>query len=398
MPEKTRKAAWTWAIVLVVAGIAAGLIISSRLNLTTIGGAARPPLKTSPELNQMSEAIAGVAAYVTPSVVNISTSKTVKVENPLYPFAQEPFFRRFFGVPFKEPKYRKYKEQSLGSGVIVSGDGTDGYIVTNNHVVAGAQDITVLLSNKNSYRGTVIGTDPRSDIAVVKIKASGLPSVNWGDSDKMRPGDMVLAVGSPFGLAQTVTMGIVSAVGRGNVGIEDYEDFIQTDTAINPGNSGGALVNMKGELIGINTAIFSQSGGYMGIGFAIPSKMARLVMQSIVKTGKVNWGWLGVSVQDLTTDLAKEFGVPSVEGALVAEVLKGSPAEKAGIKKGDVIVSFNGKKVADSTDLRNFTAMSPIGTKVTLGVIRDKKQITVEATIGRMPKLPPAVPHQPQGG
>ncbi len=398
MPEKTRKAAWTWAIVLVVAGIAAGLIISSRLNLTTIGGAARPPLKTSPELNQMSEAIAGVAAYVTPSVVNISTSKTVKVENPLYPFAQEPFFRRFFGVPFKEPKYRKYKEQSLGSGVIVSGDGTDGYIVTNNHVVAGAQDITVLLSNKNSYRGTVIGTDPRSDIAVVKIKASGLPSVNWGDSDKMRPGDMVLAVGSPFGLAQTVTMGIVSAVGRGNVGIEDYEDFIQTDTAINPGNSGGALVNMKGELIGINTAIFSQSGGYMGIGFAIPSKMARLVMESIVKTGKVNWGWLGVSVQDLTTDLAKEFGVPTVEGALVAEVLKGSPAEKAGIKKGDVIVSFNGKKVADSTDLRNFTAMSPIGTKVTLGVIRDKKQITVEATIGRMPKLPPAVPHQPQGG
>lgn len=400
MPEHARRPAWTWALLLVVAGVAAGLIISSRLNLTTIGGAARPPLKASPELNQMSGAIAGVAAYVTPSVVNISTSKTVKVENPLYPFAQEPFFRRFFGVPFKEPKYRKYKEQSLGSGVIVSGDGTDGYIVTNNHVVAGAQDITVLLSNKNSYKGTVIGTDPRSDIAVVKIKASGLPAINWGDSDKMRPGDMVLAVGSPFGLAQTVTMGIVSAVGRGNVGIEDYEDFIQTDAAINPGNSGGALVNMKGELIGINTAIFSQSGGYMGIGFAIPSKMARLVMESIVRTGKVNWGWLGVSVQDLTTDLAKEFGVPTVEGALVAEVLKGSPAEKAGIKKGDVILSFNGKKVADSTDLRNFTAMSPIGTKVTLGVIRDKKHMTVEATIGRMPKMPPMVPQQqpPQGG
>ena len=399
MPEKTRKAAWTWAIVLVVAGIAAGLIISSRLNLTTIGGAARPPLKASPELNQMSGAVAGVAAYATPSVVNISTSKTVKVENPFYPFAQEPFFRRFFGIPFKEPKYRKFKEQSLGSGVIVSADGTDGYIITNNHVVAGAQDITVLLSNKNSYKGTVIGTDPRSDIAVVRIKASGLPAINWGDSDKMHPGDMVLAVGSPFGLAQTVTMGIVSAVGRGNVGIEDYEDFIQTDAAINPGNSGGALVNMKGELIGINTAIFSQSGGYMGIGFAIPSKMARLVMESIVKTGKVNWGWLGVSVQDLTTDLAKEFGVPTVEGALVAEVLKGSPAEKAGIKKGDVIVSFNGKKVADSTDLRNFTAMSPIGTKVALGVIRDKKQITVQATIGKMPKLPPTVPQQqqPQG-
>lgn len=399
MPEHAKRSAWSWAIVLVVAGIAAGLIISSRLNLTTIGGAARPPLKASPELNQMSGAVAGVAAYVTPSVVNISTSKTVKVENPFYPFAQEPFFRRLFGVPFKEPKYRKFKEQSLGSGVIVSADGTDGYIVTNNHVVAGAQDIKVLLPNKNSYKGTVIGTDPRSDIAVVRIKASGLPAINWGDSDKMRPGDMVLAVGSPFGLAQTVTMGIVSAVGRGNVGIEDYEDFIQTDAAINPGNSGGALVNMKGELIGINTAIFSQSGGYVGIGFAIPSKMARLVMESIVKTGKVNWGWLGVSVQDLTTDLAKEFGVPTVEGALVAEVLKGSPAEKAGIKKGDVIISFNGKKVADSTDLRNFTAMSPIGTKVTLGVIRDKKQITVEATIGRMPKLPPTVPQQqqPQG-
>lgn len=387
MPEKTRRASWSWVILLLVAGMAAGLIISSRLSLPPIG-LARPAFKPSPELVQVSGDIADVAAYVTPSVVNISTSKTVRMSNPLYQYSQEPFFRQFFDVPFNEPRYRKFKERSLGSGVIAS---SDGYILTNNHVVAGAQDITVVLANKNSYKGRIVGTDPRSDIAVVKIDASGLPAINWGDSDKLRPGAMVLAIGSPFGLAQTVTMGIVSAVGRANVGIEDYEDFIQTDAAINPGNSGGALVNMKGELTGINTAIFSKTGGYMGIGFAIPSNMAKNVMESLIKTGKVERGWLGVSVQDLTSDLAAQFGVPMDEGALVAEVVKGSPADKAGLKQGDVIVEFGGKTVEDSGQLRNLAGFSAIGSKVTLVIIRNRKRETVEVKIGELPTNLPAM-------
>jgi serine protease Do len=393
MPEHGGRPSWNWVLLLVIIGIAVGLIISSRMNLPPIGGA-RPPLKPSPELAQMSGAIADVAAYVTPSVVNISTSRTVQTGNPLYPFSRDPFFRQFFGVPFNEPKYRKFKELSLGSGVIVS---ADGYILTNNHVVANAQEITVVLANKNSYKGRVVGTDPRSDIAVVKIDAAGLPALNFGDSDKLRPGDMVLAFGSPFGLAQTVTMGIVSAVGRVNVGIEDYEDFIQTDAAINPGNSGGALVNMKGELIGINTAIFSQTGGYMGIGFAIPSNMAKNVMESLIKTGKVERGWLGVSVQDLTSDLAAQFGVPMNEGALVAQVVKGSPAYKAGLKQGDVIVEFGGKPVEDSGQLRNMAGFSPVGSTVKLVIIRNKKRENVDVKIGELPKNAPGLkPAEPQ--
>jgi serine protease Do len=393
LPEKIRRAPWSWVILLMVVGIVVGLIISSRMNLPPIG-MARPAFKPSPELAQMSGGIADVAAYVTPSVVNISTSKTVQMRNPLYPYSQEPFFRQFFGVPYNEPRYRKFKERSLGSGVIVS---ADGYILTNNHVVAGAQEITVVLANKNTYKGRVVGTDPRSDIAVVKIDPKGLPAISFGDSDKLRPGDMVLAIGSPFGLAQTVTMGIVSAVGRVNVGIEDYEDFIQTDAAINPGNSGGALVNMKGELIGINTAIFSRTGGYMGIGFAIPSNMARNVMDSLIKTGKVERGWLGVSVQDLTSDLAAQFGVPMNEGALVAEVVKGSPAYKAGLKLGDVIVEFGEKPVEDSGQLRNLAGFSAVGSTVNLVIIRNRKRESVEVKIGELPKNVPAMkPVEPQ--
>jgi serine protease Do len=393
LPGKMRRVAWSWVLLVLVAGIAVGLIISSRMNLPPIG-LARPEFKPSPELSHMSGDIADVAAYVTPSVVNISTSKTVQMNNPLYPFSQEPFFHQFFGVPYNEPRYRKFKEQSLGSGVIVSADGN---ILTNNHVVAGAQEITVVLANKNSYKGRVVGTDPRSDIAVVKIDASGLPALNFGDSDKLRAGDMVLAFGSPFGLAKTVTMGIVSAVGRVNVGIEDYEDFIQTDAAINPGNSGGALVNMNGELIGINTAIFSQTGGYMGIGFAIPSNMAKNVMESLIKTGKVERGWLGVSVQDLTSDLATQFGVPMNEGALVAQVVKGSSAYKAGLKQGDVIVEFGGKPVEDSGQLRNLAGFSPVGSTVKLVIVRNKKRESVEVKIGELPKNAPGLkPVEPQ--
>ncbi len=376
---------WVWVVVLVAVGVVSGLIVSSRLGIMNLSRAQKEKaFKVSPALVQMSDALADVAAQVTPTVVNISTTKTVKEENPMYPFFEDPFFRKFFGEP-NEPggKEYKYKERSLGSGVIVS---SDGYIITNNHVVEGANEIRVVLADKREFRAKVVGADSRSDVAVIKIPAKDLPAITWGNSDKLRPGEMVMAVGSPFGLTQSVTMGIISAVGRANVGIEDYEDFIQTDAAINPGNSGGALVNMKGELVGINTAIYSRTGGYQGIGFAVPSDMAKQVMESLIKTGKVIRGYLGVSVQDVTPELAKQFGVPVGEGALVGEVIKGSPAEKAGFKSGDVIEEFNGQKVEDSGHLRNLTASTAVGSKVKVGVIRDKKKETLTVTVGELPK------------
>ena len=255
-----------------------------------------------------------VAKQAKAAVVNISSVKKRGAERFETPFFDDPFFRRFFGEEFEQrsPQPREYQEQGLGSGVIVT---PTGYIVTNNHVVEGADELTVSLPDKRTFKAKVIGTDPKTDVAVVKIEASNLPILPWGDASQLQVGEMVLAVGNPFGLSQTVTMGIISAVGRANVGIVDYEDFIQTDAAINPGNSGGALVNLNGELIGINTAIFSRSGGYMGIGFAIPSNMAQSVMNSLIKHGKVVRGWLGISIQDVTQDLAKEFGAADTAGA-----------------------------------------------------------------------------------
>ncbi|MGA2192616.1 MAG: DegQ family serine endoprotease, partial [Nitrospirota bacterium] len=297
------------------------------------------------------------------------------------PFFDDPFFRKFFGEP-DQGKPREFKERSLGSGVIVS---ADGYIVTNNHVVEGASDIKVVLADRREFKGKVIGADPRSDVAVVKIDAKELPAIAWADSDKLRAGEMVMAVGSPFGLNRSVTMGIISAVGRANVGIADYEDFIQTDAAINPGNSGGALVNMRGELVGLNTAIFSRTGGYQGIGFAVPAKMVKQVMESLMKTGKVVRGWLGVSVQDVTPELAKQFGVPP-EGALVGEIVKGSPAEKAGLKRGDIITEYAGKKIEDSGHLRNLAASTPVGTNVKLEIVREGKKQEINVTVGELPK------------
>ena len=249
-------------------------------------------------LTRTGRAMAEVTAAVKPAIVNISTTRTVKISGGTDPFFDDPFFRRFFGDQFgrqKQPK--EHKSSGLGSGVIVS---SDGYIITNSHVVKDADEIKVTLADKKEFTGKVIGSDPKTEIAVVKIDAKNLPTVFWGNSDKLQVGEVVLAVGNPYGLNQTVTMGIVSALGRANVGIADYEDFIQTDAAINPGNSGGALVNIKGELVGINTAIYSTSGGYQGIGFAIPSNMVKSVMESLIKTGKVVRGWLGVSIQKVT--------------------------------------------------------------------------------------------------
>ncbi len=328
-----------------------------------------------------------VSKAAKPAVVNISTTRLVKGEEggaPTNPFFEDPFFRRFFGDEFyrqfEAPRQRK--EQSLGSGVIVDG----GYIVTNNHVIAKADEIKVVLSDKREFKGKLVGTDPKSDLAVIKIPASNLPTIPWGDSTRLEVGEYVLAVGNPFGLNQTVTMGIVSAVGRANVGIADYEDFIQTDAAINPGNSGGALVNVRGELIGINTAIFTRSGGYMGIGFAVPSKMAKTVIDSLISKGKVVRGWLGVTIQEVSPELAKQFGLKEARGALVSDILEGSPAEKAGVKRGDVIIEIDRKPVENAVHLRNVVAGLEVGAKIQLKVIRDKKEQVFDVTIGEQPK------------
>ena len=272
---------------------------------------------------------------------------------------------------------------SLGSGVIVS---SDGYILTNNHVIKNADKIKVRLSDKKEFTGRVIGSDPKTDLAVIKIDARNLTTLEMGNSDELKVGELVLAIGNPYALSQTITMGIVSAVGRANVGIADYEDFIQTDAAINPGNSGGALVNVRGELVGINTAIFSTTGGYQGIGFAIPSNMAKTVMNSLIEKGKVIRGWLGVSIQSITHERAQQFGLEKDYGTLVADVVEGSPAKKAGLMRGDVIIEFKGKKVNEPYHLRNITAGTQPGEKVKIKIIRDGKTETLNVTIGELPE------------
>ncbi|MDR4462973.1 MAG: DegQ family serine endoprotease [Nitrospira sp.] len=343
----------------------------------------------SASLIPSSQTVVAVAKQAKASVVNVSSTTNVGERPGLSeapsPFFDDPFFRRFFGEElqrrFRQP--RDFPQEGMGSGVIVS---ADGYIVTNNHVVEHADEIEVSLSDKRTFKAKVIGTDPKTDVAVIKIEATGLPILPWMDSGRLEVGELVLAVGSPFGLTQTVTMGIISAVGRANMGIVDYEDFIQTDAAINPGNSGGALVNLHGELVGINTAIFTRTGGHMGIGFAIPSNMVRTVMDSLIKHGKVVRGWLGVSIQALTPDLANEFGVSDTAGALVADVMADSPASKAGLERGDIITELDGKPVRDPTHLRTLVADSAPGTKVTITLLRDKRRKSLDVTLGELPK------------
>lgn len=386
--DRWRRGGFSWLAVsffLVVFGAVIGLLISARLDLAPFLRANSAPQHQITGISPSDQPFVQIAKVATPAVVNISTTKLYKTrEGTQSPFA-DPFFRDFFGEEFmrrfQQPRQRK--EQSLGSGVIVS---PDGYIVTNNHVVEKADEIKVLLSDKREFKGKLIGADPKSDIAVIRIDDGSLPTLSLADSDKLQVGEYVVAVGNPFGLSSTVTMGIISALGRANVGIADYEDFIQTDAAINPGNSGGALVNIKGELIGINTAIFSRSGGYQGIGFAVPSNMVRSVMDNLIKKGKVVRGWLGVSIQEINPELAKQFGLKTLKGALVADVLSGSPAERAGLKRGDVILSLNGKGVDDVSQLRNNIAQTAVGTHVKLGVLRDGKEINVEVVIAELPR------------
>jgi serine protease Do len=337
----------------------------------------------------MTSSFAPVVKRVAPSVVNVFTTKTVRNQYPeMMPFPDDPFFRRFFGEPFggEQPRRqpRKFKERSLGSGVIVS---KDGYILTNNHVVDGADEVKVSLAkDKKEYSAKIAGRDPKTDIAILKIDAKDLPFVTFADSDKIEVGDVVLALGNPFGIGQTVTMGIVSAVGRGGMGIEAYEDFIQTDAAINPGNSGGALIDAEGRLIGINTAILSRSGGNQGVGFAVPVNLARNVMEQIIDKGKVVRGFLGVSLQDLTPALAKEFNVPdNANGALVGEVIEKSAAAEAGLKSGDVIVELNGTSVKDSRNLKLMVGRLAPGDKATVKVLRDGKEKTFTLTLKETP-------------
>jgi len=327
-----------------------------------------------------------VARVTMPAVVNISTSRTIKnAGGQMSPFMNDPFFKHFFGEEYSKRFQipRERREASLGSGVIVN---SDGYIVTNAHVVEKADEIKVHLSDKREFKGKVVGSDSKTDIAVIKISGKDLPVINWGDSDQIEVGEYVLAIGNPFGLNSTVTLGIVSAVGRSNMGIEQYENFIQTDAAINPGNSGGALVNTRGELIGINTAIFSRTGGYMGIGFAIPSNMAKGVMDSLIKTGKVVRGYLGVSIQDVNSDMAKQLGLKKAEGALVSDVVGGAPADKAGIQPGDVITQFDGKQIDNTAKLRNRVADTPVGKSAEVTVIRDKKPVELKVKIAEQPR------------
>ncbi|MDI6800850.1 MAG: DegQ family serine endoprotease [Thermodesulfovibrionales bacterium] len=328
-------------------------------------------------LAHFGNAMAAVAEKAKPAVVNISTTRTVKTQH--HPFLDDPLFRKFFGD--NKPTPQKRKVTNLGSGVIAT---SDGYILTNNHVIDGAEDILIKLADNREVKGTVVGVDPKTDIAVIKINEKNLPTIQWADSDKLRVGEVVLAIGNPYGLNQTITMGIISALGRSGFGITDYEDFIQTDAAINPGNSGGALVNIKGELIGLNTAIFSTSGGYQGIGFAIPVNMVKQVMTGIISQGKVVRGWLGVTIQQLTAELAKQFNLADEKGVLLVDITENSPAEKSGLKRGDVIVEYDGKKIDSPQHLRNVVASTKPDKEVEIKLLRAGNPLTIKVIVGEL--------------
>ena len=318
--------------------------------------------------------LAPMLDQVTPAVVNVATEGKIQLrQNPMF---ADPFFRRFFNIP-DQPIERR--TQSLGSGVIV--DAKRGLVLTNNHVIANADQITVTLRDGRQLEAEIVGSDPATDVAVIRIPAENLTEIKPSDSDHLRVGDFVVAIGNPFGLGQTVTSGIVSALSRSGLGIEGYEDFIQTDASINPGNSGGALVNLRGELVGINTAIFSQSGGNIGIGFAIPINLARHIMDQLVDKGKVERGFIGIQIQDLTPDLAEAFGLKNMNGAVINSVLPDSPADKAGMKPGDIIFGIGGKPVRNGHDAVNQIGLTPVGDKINFNVLRNGKKMKLSAIV-----------------
>lgn len=373
-----------------------GIIIASRLNLTPeTNGEINPAgdksaISTSDEikaLRGLSKAFTQIAKEVNPAVVNISTEKVIRGSGTPFFFYEGPF-RDFFGDDFfnqffSPSPHREYRQRSLGSGVIVN---RNGYILTNHHVIKDADKITVILGDKRKFTGEVVGKDEKTDLAVIKIEDNNLPAARLGDSDKIEVGEWVIAIGSPFELSQTVTAGIISAKGRSQVGVADYENFIQTDAAINPGNSGGPLLNLNGEIIGINTAIFSRSGGYQGIGFAIPINMAKKVMEDLIGHGKVVRGWLGVIIQELIPELADKLGLKGRKGVLILDVLKDGPAERAGLKPDDLIVEMEGKEVTEVNQLRNMVADLKVGKTAELKVVRNGEEKIVRVKIGEQPE------------
>jgi Do/DeqQ family serine protease len=383
-------------VLLVVTSFFAGLVVTGRMRTAgdSFAEPQRAPLTQTAPAPQQPAPVAAPIAPLSPSagavdftkvasqsvkaVANISSLQVVR--RPNSPFANDPFFQYFFGDQ-DQFGTRDRRSTSLGSGAIIS---SDGYIVTNNHVVGeNMREITVSLPDKREVPGKLIGTDPATDIALIKVERTGLPSLPWGDSSKLQVGEWVLAIGSPFQLSQTVTAGIVSATGRANVGFAEYEDFIQTDAAINPGNSGGALVNTRGELIGINTGIFSQSGGYQGIGFAVPSNLARHVIDDLQKYGEVRRGTIGgiITIDKLTPQLAEELGAPSTDGALIVRMASASEAYNAGVRPGDVIVRFNNTAVQDPYQLFRLVADARIGSTATISVVRSGRTLDFKLPI-----------------
>jgi len=337
------------------------------------GGEAADPRATGPV------SYAAAVAQAAPAVVNVHTAKVIT--RRVHPLLDDPIFQHFFGDRFKQS--RKAIQTSLGSGVIISGQG---YVLTNNHVIDGADEIRVLLSDGRSSRATVVGTDVDTDLAVLHVDIDALPSIVIGDSRQLRVGDVALAIGNPFGVGQTVTFGIISATGRNQLGITAYEEFIQTDAAINPGNSGGALINAGGELVGINSAIYSRSGGSQGIGFAIPISLAKGVMTQIIEQGHVVRGWLGIEAQDLTPQLAETFGADSTNGVLIAGVLRDGPADKAGLLPGDIVTAINGHAVADATAAMKLLSEQPPGSEVRLDGTREGQPFRISATVSQRPE------------
>jgi Do/DeqQ family serine protease len=380
------------ALILLACGFAAGLVITGRMRETTDAGAQNPAPQT-PQVVAPAPAAAGtlpdfsrIAERTVPAVVNISSLQVVRRQNS--PYTNDPFFQFFFGSPDDVFGPRRGVERSLGSGVVVS---RDGLVLTNNHVVAGESGrislrqlpaVTVALGDRREVEAQIVGVDPATDLALLKIAAGNLPTIPWGDSSRLKVAEWVLAIGNPFQLNQTVTLGIVSALGRTNVGISAYEDFIQTDAAINPGNSGGALVNARGELIGVNTAIFSQSGGYQGIGFAVPSNLARKVADDLVKFGEVRRGSIGyVEIAPLSTLMAEQLGVTDARGVLVQAMRRDSAAYAAGLRPGDVIVSFNGTAIADGGQLSRLIQDARIGSPAAVAVMREGRRLELKIPI-----------------
>jgi serine protease Do len=382
---------------LITAGFVGGLLLTARLHITSDSNAgevvalpvaaapapgaveqARPAPTAAPAaISSAGPDFTRIAGQAVKGVANISSLQVTRTSNS--PFAADPFFRYFFGEQDDVFGTRDRRSLSLGSGVVIS---HDGYVVTNNHVVGdNMREITVALASKREVRGRLIGTDPATDIALIKLNVTDLPVIQWGDSAQLKIGEWVLAIGSPFQLSATVTAGIISATGRTNVGFADYEDFIQTDAAINPGNSGGALVNTRGELVGINTGIFSQSGGYQGIGFAVPSNLAKHVIDDLLKYGEVRRGSIDFRVDTMTADLAEQVGTTTAHGAVVTQMYRSSPSYDAGLRPGDVIVGFNGQNVDDASQLRRMVADAKIGTTATLKIVRTNRTVDMKIPI-----------------